>query len=75
VAEVHAQVGAVGGIRGMPQKKKATFTFPKHLNRPKEVHEVVREGDTWRPVGSMDPLREADRVVVEDGTVIKDRHA
>lgn len=60
----------------MPQpKKKATFTFPSFLNRPAEEHEVVREGDGWRPVGSLEPMRSADCVVVEDGTVIKDRHA
>ncbi len=58
----------------MPQIKKATFTFPKSLNRPKEVHEVVKEGNHWRTRGPMEPLRSAEKVVTEDGEVVKNRH-
>jgi len=55
-------------------KKKATFTFPASLNRPSEVHEVVRENAYWTMAGAMEPLRSADRVVTEDGEVVKSRH-
>jgi len=55
-------------------KKQATFTFPKSLNRPKETHEVVKEGGYWRMAGAMEPLRSADLVVTDDGEVVKKRH-
>jgi len=58
----------------MSQTKKATFTFPSLLKRPQEVHEVFKEGSYWTMKGAMEPMRSADRVVTEDGVVVKDRH-
>jgi len=40
-----------------------------------EVHEIVKDGDFWKPVGSLEPMRAADQVVAEDGEVIKERHS
>ena len=55
--------------------KKAMFFFPSFLDRPREVHEVFQSDGQWRMSGSMEPMRLAERVVTEDGTIIKDRFA
>jgi len=54
---------------------KAKFTFPSIQKRAPETHEMVRQG-TWVPKTAQgeDAARMADRIVLEDGTVLKDRH-
>jgi len=54
--------------------KKAIFTFSPDRNLPNETHEVIFDNECWGPLGSSwEQFRVADKVVTEDGIVIKDR--
>jgi hypothetical protein len=53
--------------------KNAYFTFPSFWNRPEEIHEVANDQGHWIVRYSDKPMREANRVVTEDGEVLKDR--
>jgi hypothetical protein len=54
--------------------KNAYFTFPSFWNRPEEIHEVANDQGHWIVRYSDKPMREAERVVTEDGEVLKDRN-
>ena len=55
----------------------ATCLYPNslsHRRRGKELHPFIQtEPGIWEPLRSMDVLREADKVTLEDGTVVKNR--
>jgi len=43
------------------------------MDREPETWEITKVGDYWMPAHSPEPMRLADRVIAEDGQVLKDR--
>jgi len=60
----------------MSRTSEATFTFPSIRKRATETHEMVQRDGAWVPLTGRgeDAERMADRIVLGDGTVLKDRH-
>lgn len=54
-------------------RKKAIFYFPDLMDREPETWEITKVGDYWMPAHSHEPMLLADRVIAEDGQVLKDR--
>ena len=51
-------------------RSKATFYF---VDGHTEEHDMRKIGDVWYPAKDRGPMERAERIVLADGTVLKDR--